>query len=108
MAELLTGAGSRPRGRLALQKCLTRFSKAFTQGLHRTHGLGCLSVGRRNVLRNTSWEAHLMIYLFNAPANVFTQFPMGLKCSFDPTHFAWKWLICTATITDRKWVLGFG
>ncbi|HEY1660966.1 MAG TPA: glycosyltransferase family 4 protein [Verrucomicrobiae bacterium] len=107
MAELLTGAGSRPRGRLALQKCLTRFSKAFLPKAFTGRMAWDAYQLADACIANTSWEAHLMIYLFNAPAERVHVVPNGVEDAFLNSQpiLRGKWLICTATITDRKRVL---
>jgi len=107
MAELLTAQGSRTPRQLRVQKMISRtiarvaprsFTTAFQWDSYR---LADASVAL------TSWEKHLMEYLFGAdPAKVFV-----VGNGVEPVFFAaapaarGPWLVCTATITPRKRVL---
>jgi glycosyltransferase involved in cell wall biosynthesis len=55
----------------------------------------------------TPWEAHLMNCLFGAPKNRIHVVSNGVENVFFSTEKAarGKWLLCTATITERKRVL---
>ena len=55
----------------------------------------------------TSWEAHLMIRLFCAPCDKTHVVPNGVEDVFLSSTPAQRdpWLVCTATITERKRVL---
>ena len=55
----------------------------------------------------TPWEAHLMCYLFGAPAENVHVVPNGVEDVFfqSPVVQRGKWLVCTATIAARKRVL---
>ncbi|MGO9586208.1 MAG: glycosyltransferase family 4 protein [Limisphaerales bacterium] len=55
----------------------------------------------------TSWEAHLMRYLFGAPAENVHVVPNGVEDVFSqsPAAQRGKWLVCMATIAVRKRVL---
>ena len=59
------------------------------------------------IIANTSWEAHLMTYLFAAPPERIHIVPNGVEDVFlnSPAAERGKWLVCTATITGRKRVL---
>jgi glycosyltransferase involved in cell wall biosynthesis len=107
IGELLTGAGSRTRSQLWLQKTVRRtvqrlaprnFSAAFNWDSYRLADV---------VIANTSWESHLMTYLFDAPPERIHIVPNGVEDVFlDSTPVArGKWLVCAATITERKRVV---
>jgi glycosyltransferase involved in cell wall biosynthesis len=107
VAELLTGPGSRSRSELALQKWLTRILRkvlpaSFTMRMawdaYRLAD-ACVAL--------TPWEAHLMNYLFSAPRERVHVVPNGVEEIFLNSAPAARgpWLVCTATITERKRVL---
>ena len=58
-------------------------------------------------IANTAWEAHLMHYLFAAPRERVHVVPNGVEEIFLNSAPAARgpWLVCTATITERKRVL---
>ena len=107
MAELLTAQGSRSPAQLWRQKLISRtiaqlaprnFTAAFKWD---AYGLADACVA------NTVWEAHLMNYLFGAPKECVHVVPNGVEEVFfnSPAVAREKWLVCTATITERKRVL---
>jgi glycosyltransferase involved in cell wall biosynthesis len=107
MAELLTAPGSRSPAQLWLQRILNRtlervapehFVAAFNWSSYR---LADASIAL------TSWEAHLMTYLFGAPPERVHVVPNGVEEVFLQAAPAKRgpWLVCTATITERKRVL---
>lgn len=107
MAELLTAPGSRSPAQLRLQRILNRtlervapdhFVAAFNWKSYR---LADASIAL------TSWEAHLMTYLFAAPPERVRVVPNGVEEVFlqAPPVERGPWLVCTATITERKRVL---
>jgi len=107
IGELLTGAGSRSRSQLRLQKTIIRavgrlaprdFVAAFNWESYRLAD-ACVAL--------TPWEAHLMHYLFDAPKEHLHVVPNGIEEIFlnAPPVARGKWLVCTATITGRKRVL---
>jgi glycosyltransferase involved in cell wall biosynthesis len=107
MGELLTATGSRSRGELALQRfCTNLFRKIMpatftTRMAWESYGLAdaCIAL--------TLWEAHLMNYLFGAPKERIHVVPNGVEEVFlnPPPAARGQWLVCTATITERKRVL---
>ena len=107
IGELLTGAGSRSSSQLRLQKFINRTIKrlvprAFTAPFNwESYQLADV------VIANTSWEAHLMTYLFAAPPDRIHIVPNGVEDVFlnSPAAERGKWLVCTATITERKRIL---
>jgi glycosyltransferase involved in cell wall biosynthesis len=107
LAELLTGPGSRSRGELALQKFSTKvlrniLPRRFTARM--AWDSYCLADA---CIALTPWEAHLMRYLFDAPKERIHVVPNGVEDVFlnAPKAVRGPWLICTATITERKRVL---
>src|SRR5271170_6376172 len=107
IAELLTATGSRSPTQLALQKFSTGIfktilPKTFTARLAwDSYRLAdtCIAL--------TPWEAHLMNYLFGAPKERVHVVPNGVEEKFLNSQKAsrGKWLVSTATITERKRVL---
>ena len=107
MAELLTGPGSRTPGQLRVQKWLSRAVKRLAPGNFAapfnwdSYALADASVAL------TPWEAQLMVYLFNAPPDRVHVVANGVEEAFlqSPPALRGPWLVCTATITERKRVL---
>lgn len=107
MAELLTAQGSRSRSQLRRQKFISRavarfaprtFVAAFNWDAYRLADA---------LVALTPWEKWLMEYLFEAaPEKVFVV-PNGVEPVFfqSPPAVRGPWLVCTATITERKRVL---
>jgi len=107
MAELLTAPGSRTRVQLGLQRILNRslehlapehFIAAFNWKSYRLAD-ACIAL--------TDWEARLMTYLFGAPKERMHVVSNGVEEVFLQALPAERgpWLVCTATITERKRVL---
>jgi glycosyltransferase involved in cell wall biosynthesis len=107
LAELLTEQGSRPRWKLQLQQFVTRGAmKALPAGLlaslrwesYRTAD-ACVAL--------TEWETHLMQSIFGAPREKVHIVPNGVDEVFLNSQSMPRgpWLVCTATITERKRVL---
>jgi glycosyltransferase involved in cell wall biosynthesis len=107
VGELLTALGSRSRGQIALQKFATNlfqitlpatFTARFAWDAYRLAD-ACIA--------NTAWEAHLMNYLFGAPKERIHVVPNGVEEIFLNSAKAARdqWLVCTATLTERKRVL---
>lgn len=107
MAELLTAQGSRSPTQLRRQKFITRlikrlaprnFTAAFNWDSYRLAD-ACVAL--------TSWEAHLMTYMFDASKERVHVVTNGVEDVFfySPNVTREKWLVCMATITERKRVL---
>jgi glycosyltransferase involved in cell wall biosynthesis len=107
IGELLTAQGSRTPAQLRLQKSISRcvqrfapasFAAAFNWEAYRRAD-ACIAL--------TPWEAHLMNYLFDAPGERIHVVTNGVEEVFlnAPKAPRGPWLICTATITARKYVL---
>ena len=107
VAELLTAQGSRSWAQLRLQKGISRtvkllaprsFTAAFNWDSYRLAD-ACIAL--------TPWEKRLMEYLFDAvPGKTFVV-PNGVEEVFfqSPKMERGPWLVCTATLTERKRVL---
>jgi glycosyltransferase involved in cell wall biosynthesis len=108
VAELLTAQGSRSWARIKVQRILRRLmSRALPR--HRltlfsweTYRLADACV----VL--TEWEAFLLEELYGAPSEKIHVIPNGVEEVFLNSQRTPRslWLVCTATITERKRALG--
>lgn len=107
MSDLLTGQAARSKAQLAIQKIVTAslnvtlprmFKSAFRWESYRTADA---------VIALTAWEAKLMQRMFGAPASRVHVVPNGVDAAFfvAPAVERGPWLICTATITERKRVV---
>ncbi len=107
VADLLTAQGSRSPARLKLQKFVRR---AMVQVLSRRRVAlfdwdsyqlsdACVAL--------TGWEAYLLNELYGAPPGKTHVVPNGVEEVFLNSQPATRgpWLVCTATITERKRVL---
>jgi glycosyltransferase involved in cell wall biosynthesis len=107
MAELLTAQGSRTSAELFRQKIISRTiqrlaPRTFTSAFHwDSYRLADAFVAL------TPWEKHLMQYLFGAATEKTFVVPNGVEEVFfqSPPTARGEWLVCTATITERKRVL---
>ncbi len=107
VAELLTATGSRSPGELALQKMAIRiFRKILPTAFAARMSWDAYRLADA-CIANTAWEAHLMNYLFDAPKERVHVVPNGVEEIFLNSTPAARgtWLVCTATITERKRVL---
>jgi glycosyltransferase involved in cell wall biosynthesis len=107
IAELLTEQGSRPLGRLRLQRAIRAALEAVAPA-SALASFGWESYHCADAcLANTAWEAHLMHYLYGAPRHRIHVIPNGVEDVFfkSPVRERGPWLVCTATITQRKRVL---
>jgi glycosyltransferase involved in cell wall biosynthesis len=107
LTDLLTEQGSRPDWRLKLQKLTMRAmtlafptmcTAAFNWDAYRLAD-ACVAL--------TSWEARLMAELFSVSREKTHVVPNGVEEVFLNSQPAQRgpWLVCTATITERKRVL---
>jgi glycosyltransferase involved in cell wall biosynthesis len=107
MAELLTGAGSRTPAQLTVQKLLIWFSRRLMPSSLIAR-MSWDSYSKADaVVALTPYEAGLMRSLFGAPASRVHVIPNGVETAFlecEPAERG-QWLVCTATITERKRVL---
>jgi len=107
VAELLTATGSRSRRELALQKLAIGGFRRILPATFTTRLAWDAYRLADACIANTSWEAHLMNYLFGAPRERVHVVPNGVEAAFlnSPKAARGAWLVCTATITERKRVL---
>ena len=106
-AELLTAQGARSRLRLALEKMV----RAAMGGPLPRRLLGASSSDSYRLadacVALTEWEAMLMKTLYGAPPARVHVVPNGVEDAFlngQPAKHG-PWLVCTATVTERKRVL---
>jgi glycosyltransferase involved in cell wall biosynthesis len=107
MSELLTGQGSRSVRALKIQKTFLRYLKKAAPGLL-TQQFGWESYRMADAcIALTAWEAQLMAWLFSAPPEKVHVVPNGVEDIFFQSQKAVRgqWLVCTATLTERKRVL---
>jgi glycosyltransferase involved in cell wall biosynthesis len=107
IGELLTATGSRSSRQLALQKFSTNRLRTILPGMFTTR-MGWDSYRKADAcVALTPWEAHLMNYLFGAPKERIHVVPNGVEEIFlnSSKSARGQWLVCTATITERKRVL---
>ncbi len=107
MLDLLTEQGSRSPSRLRLQKWMMHFFKRILPGsLVGSFGWDSYRLVDASVAL-TSWEARLMMDVFGAPPEKVHVVPNGVEEDFLNSQTAprGQWLVCTATITERKRVL---
>jgi hypothetical protein len=107
MSELLTAQGSRPGWRVFIQKvgqrALQKLAPAFI--LHHfsweAYQLADASIAL------TPWEAELLVQLYGTPRDRIHVVPNGVETAFLDSRPSPRgnWLVCTATITERKRVL---
>jgi glycosyltransferase involved in cell wall biosynthesis len=104
IAELLTAAGSRSRGGLALQKMATTVLRKTLPAMFTARMAWDAYRLADACVANTAWEAHLMNYLFGAPGERVHVVPNGVEEVFLESAPAARgpWLVCAATITERK------
>jgi glycosyltransferase involved in cell wall biosynthesis len=107
MAELLTAQGSRSRFQLRCQKIISRtVERIAPRSFVAAFNWESCRLADANIAL-TPWEAHLMIYLFGAPKERVHVVANGVEEVFLnslPSERG-KWLVCTATVTERKRVL---
>ncbi len=107
MAELLTSQSSRSASQLRRQKWISQAIKRFAPRTFTTAFNWDSYQLADAFIALTSWEKYLMEYLFDAaPEKVFVV-PNGVEEVFfqSRTRDRSEWLVCTATITERKRVL---
>jgi glycosyltransferase involved in cell wall biosynthesis len=107
MLDLLTEQGSRTVARLKMQtlamRLLCRTAPRLTANI-----LDWPSYQLADAcIANTPWEKQLMHQLFGAPESRIHVVPNGVETVFfeSGSKTRGKWLVCTATITERKRVL---
>ncbi|XHR28019.1 MAG: glycosyltransferase family 4 protein [Chthoniobacteraceae bacterium] len=107
LSELLTGQGSRPAWKHWCYRWAMKSLGVLLPSIYSSHLATAVYGSADGIIALTSWEGHLMEYLFGAnPAKV-KVVPNGVEKPFfdEPPRERGKWLICTATVTERKRVL---
>ncbi len=109
VAELHTGLGSRATSARRVQKLLMRFCKAVLPSSFLAKLAWDAYQKADAFVALTPWEATLMREMFNAPNEKIHVVPNGVEeVFFNSSGMATArkdYLICTATITERKRVL---
>jgi glycosyltransferase involved in cell wall biosynthesis len=107
VADLLTAPGSRSRSELAFQKILIAVLRQILPAQFKVRMAWDAYRLADACIANTAWEAHLMQYLFGAPGERVHVVPNGVEEIFlhSPPAVRGSWLVCAATITERKRVL---
>jgi glycosyltransferase involved in cell wall biosynthesis len=107
LADLLTAQGSRPQWKINLQKTVRRFLE--TRLLRGSGGSRSWESYRLAdaCVALTRWEARLLEELFGAQPRKIHVVPNGVEEVFLEQLPAVRgsWLVCTATITERKRIL---
>ncbi len=106
MGDLLTAQGSRPAWRRKLQKTMIRVVSRLSPGAAAAFNWQSYRLADA-VVALTPWEAFLMADVFGAPSGKIHVVPNGVEEVFLKSEPAARgpWLVCTATITERKRVL---
>lgn len=107
VADLLTELGSRSRARRCAQKCLMTAARGILPGSF-TARMGWGAFQRADALVSlTPWEAQLSREMFGAVEAKTHVVPNGVEEVFHRAEPRTRgpWLVCTATITERKRVL---
>jgi glycosyltransferase involved in cell wall biosynthesis len=101
---LLSGLGSRSPGKLFIQSTLFGFARrTLPRNIQARLSWDCF-LEADAIIANTRKEAHLMQYIFGARQDRVHLIPNGIEDVFaksEPVERG-KWLVCTATITERK------
>jgi glycosyltransferase involved in cell wall biosynthesis len=107
MSQLLTGLGSRAAWLLPIQKTTIRLVRQM--GPRMVTSYFAWDVFRKvdAAIALTGWESHLMNYVFDGPKEKIHVVPNGVEETFfkSPKMPRGQWLVCTATVTERKRVL---
>lgn len=107
IAPLLSRMGSRPKPVLAAQRLVFKLCRTFLPTMA-TAPFGWDSFRLADAcIANTAWEAYLMSHMFGAPKEKVHVVPNGIEDVFVQSAAVQRgpWLVCTATITERKRVL---
>ncbi len=107
MAELLTAVGSRPATQRRLQRLITSASKRLLPKSFIERMAWDSYRMADAFIALTEWEAYLMREMFGVAAARTYVVPNGVEREFldAPAVPRKEWLVCTATITERKRVL---
>lgn len=107
MAQLLTGLGSRAAWLLPFQKVAITAARKTLPSIITSRFAWDTFEKVDAAVALTRWEARLMSYMFGAPEGIVHVVPNGVEEVFfeSPKATRGQWLVCTATITERKRVL---
>ena len=107
MAELLTEPGSRSPGQIRRQKWIKALIKRFAPASLILSFNWNSYHSADTIIALTTWEAHLMTYGLDADPKKTIVVANGVEDVFlqPGTGERGPWLVCTATITERKRVL---
>lgn len=103
-SELLTGLGSRSATARVFQKALIRIAMNVLPPAF-TSKLGWDAYAKADAcIANTPWEGQLMVEMFSAPPERVHCVPNGVEQVFLQSNSVERggWLVCTATIAERK------
>ena len=107
MAELLTASGSQNSAQRLARRVFRWAAENFApRGIAAAFQWESYRLADA-CIANTSWEKHLMEFKFGADPKKIFVVPNGVEEIFSqsPAVPRGEWLVCTATITDRKRVL---
>jgi glycosyltransferase involved in cell wall biosynthesis len=107
MAQLLTGLGSRSQRVLPFQKAAITLARKTMPDLFTRRFAWNVFQKVDAAVALTPWEGHLMTYMFGAPKEKVYIVGNGVENVFLRSAPAARgqWLVCTATVTERKRVL---
>ena len=107
IADLLTALGSRPKSARLLQKILVEGGRRLLPRSFTARLAWDAFTSADAVVALTGWEAQLMQEIFSAPQEKTHVVPNGVEEVFlrAAPRPRGSWLVCTATITERKRVL---
>ena len=104
MSDFLGNVAARPQRKIRTQRMMVRMLRPILTP-ERVAGLNWESYRQADAcIALNPWEAHLMSYIFDAPASKVHVVPNGVEEVFFKSAPATRgeWLICTATIRDIK------
>jgi glycosyltransferase involved in cell wall biosynthesis len=105
--QLLTGLGSREGWAVQLEKTTINLARSLLPSMLTARFAWDSFRLSDACVANTPWEAHLMQNVFGAAPERVHVVPNGVEDVFlqSTASSRGKWLVCTATITERKRVL---
>ncbi len=107
MSQLLTGLGSRSAWLLPLQRTAIAVARKGLPKIITSQYAWDVYQKVDAAVALTAWEGHLMSYMFGALEKKVHVVPNGVEEVFFRSEKATRgqWLVCTATVTERKRVL---
>lgn len=107
LLPLLTAVGSRSRAKLFAQRVAFAMGRALIPATFQSR-IGWDSLLTADaIVANTTWEAHLLTYIYGVPPAKIHIIANGIEDVFvnSPRVERGRYLVCTATIVERKRVL---